>query len=143
MSFSEKAAEAIRESGGRMTAQRQHIINVLGSTTERLDAEAIFEQVRQEDSSVSLATVYRTLGTLEAVGLIRQHYISKEHDRKYYEPITDSYYITCRQCHHVTGFQSPLIAELRQDLEARFGLTDINICVCVDGVCRTCHARTN
>ena len=76
MSFSEKAADAIREAGGRMTAQRQHIIDLLGSASERLDAEGLFEQARVLDPAISLATVYRTLSTLESVGLIRQTYIS-------------------------------------------------------------------
>jgi Fe2+ or Zn2+ uptake regulation protein len=140
MSFSEKAAEAIRETGGRMTPQRQHIIDLLGSADERLDAETIFERVRRKDSSVSLATVYRTLGTLENVGLIRQTYISKDHERKYYEPVAGSYYITCRQCRRVHGFQSALIETLKAELETRYGLSDINICVCVDGVCANCQS---
>ena len=141
MSFSEKAADAIREAGGRMTAQRQHIIDLLGSATERLDAEGLFEQARLADASISLATVYRTLSTLESVGLIRQTYISKEHERKYYEPVAEAYYFTCRECRRVIGFRSDHIAALKQELQARFGLSDINVCTCVDGICPTCQAR--
>ena len=61
MSFSEKAADAIRQSGGRMTAQRQQIIDLLENASQRLDAEALYDQARRNDPSISLATVYRTL----------------------------------------------------------------------------------
>jgi Fur family ferric uptake transcriptional regulator len=141
MSFSEKAADAIREAGGRMTAQRQQIIDLLETTSQRLDAEGLFEQARLRDPAISLATVYRTLSTLESVGLIRQQYISKDHERKYYEPVADSYYFTCRECHRVISFQSDYIATLRQELEAKLGVTDIHICTCVDGICPSCKAR--
>ena len=141
MSFSEKAADAIREAGGRMTAQRQHIIDLLGSASERLDAEGLFEQARVLDPAISLATVYRTLSRLESVGLIRQTYISKEHERKYYEPVAESYYFTCRECHRVIGFRSDHIAQLKHELQARFGLGDINVCTCVDGICPSCQAK--
>jgi len=141
MSFSEKAADAIREAGGRMTAQRQHIIELLGSTSQRLDAEGLFEQARQRDPAISLATVYRTLSTLESVGLIRQTYISKEHERKYYEPVAEAYYFTCRECHRVIGFQSDHITALKQELQVRFGLGDVNVCTCVDGICPSCQAK--
>ena len=141
MSFSEKAADAIREAGGRMTAQRQHILDLLEGTSERLDAEGLFEQARQRDPAISLATVYRTLSTLESVGLIRQQYISKDHERKYYEPVSDAYYFTCRECHRVIGFQSEHIAALKQELQERYGLGDIHVCTCVDGLCPSCQAK--
>ena len=87
LSFTENASKAIRASGGRMTAQRKLIINLLASADEHLDAESLYDLAKAQDTSISLATVYRTLNVLEQADLVQQRYISREHERKYYEPV--------------------------------------------------------
>lgn len=141
MSFRDKAASAIREAGGRMTAQREQIIDLLAHSSQRLDAESIYDVMRGQDASISLATVYRTLSALEAAGLLRQHYISKDHERKYYETAADAYPFTCRECRTSISFQSDHIAALKQELQTRYGLADVHICTCVDGICPACQTK--
>ena len=141
MSFMERAEEAIRAAGGRMTAQRQVIIEVLAGATERLDADSLYQLARQQEAGINLATVYRTLNTLETAGLIRQQYISPDHDRKYYTLAAEAYHFTCRSCHRVIAFSSAEIDELKQRLENDFHIQALNACVCVDGLCPECRAR--
>lgn len=141
MGFVDKASEAIRASGGRMTPQRQIIIDVLDSAAERLDAEGLYQLAHERDTGINLATVYRTLSVLEAAGLIRQHYISPEHDRKYYSVNTRLYHFTCRSCHRVFSFQTDLVEELKRNLEQMLNVQALNACVCVDGLCPDCQAQ--
>lgn len=141
MSFIDHAYEAIRESGGRITPQRRLVIELLASATDRLDAEGLYEFARAQDDRISLATVYRTLSTLEAAGLIRQRHISRDHERKYYEPVTDVYHFTCRRCRHVITFNTTLVDALRQQLMDDYDVHALNVCVCVDGLCPQCHAE--
>ena len=142
MTFLEKASEAIRESGGRMTNQRQIIVELLADSNEDLDADGLYQCAHQRDASISLATVYRTLNTLEAAGLVRQHYNSREHERKVYQLVEadTGYHFTCRNCRRVIHFQSPLVQEIQQILEAEFGVQVSNACVCMDGLCPECQA---
>lgn len=142
MSFGERAVEALRQAGGRLTPQRQLLIDLLASAEEPLDAEALYALARAQDTSVSLATVYRTLSALEAAGLVRPRYLSPRHDRKYIEPVAeDVYHFTCRNCHRVISFSTALVDALRRELEARLRVETLNACLCVDGLCPACREQ--
>lgn len=145
MSFLEKASQAIRDSGGRMTTQRQIILELLDSTDEHLDAEGLYQLAHTRDASISLATVYRTLNALEAAGVVQQRYQSREHGRKVVEPVhaEEEYHFTCRICRRVIAFQSELIQALKQQLEIEFNVQVFNACVCVDGLCPDCRALSS
>lgn len=141
MSFQERASDAIRASGGRMTRQRSIIIDLLATASHRLDAESLYEQARQSDDSIHLATVYRTLDTLEAAGLVRQQYISTQHERKYVTLTAEPFHVTCRRCGRVFAFRSSLIDELRHQVETELNMLTFHACVCVDGLCAECSAQ--
>ena len=143
-SFLDEASKAIRESGGRMTNQREVIIHLLEENQQHLDAEGLYHQAYEQDNSISLATVYRTLNTLEDAGLIKPGYISQDHDRKVYEPLDNGehYHFTCRNCHKVIEFRTELIEELRQRLSAELDIEIVHACVCFDGLCPDCRQES-
>jgi Fur family ferric uptake transcriptional regulator len=141
VSFVERASEVIRAAGGRITEQRQLIIELLAQAHERIDAERLYQLAQQSDESINLATVYRTLNTLEEMGLIREQYISPGHERKYYTLAAETYHLTCRRCHKVIAFTSDVIETLRHQLETDLQVKTFNICMCVDGLCPDCQAE--
>lgn len=141
MSFADKAVDALREAGGRITPQRQLIIETLTRAHNQLDAEKLYRAVRRQDQSVSLATVYRTLSALEALGLIRTRYISSDHERKYIETVSPRYHFTCKNCHKVMSFTTSLVDDLKRELEHTLNVEVTNACVCIDGLCPDCLER--
>lgn len=141
MSFQEKAIEAIRLAGGRLTTQRQTLIELLAAVSERIDAETLYQRALEHDPDINLATVYRTLDTLETAHLIRAQYISPDHERKYFTLVLEPYHFTCRQCHRVIPFASKFVDLLKQQLETELHVRPINACVCIEGVCPDCQAR--
>lgn len=68
-----KLADALRASGVRVTRQRAVLLQVLAEAHDHPDAFEIHRRAREIDSSVSLATVYRTLTALEGKGLVHRH----------------------------------------------------------------------
>lgn len=146
MAFLDEATAALRRAGKRVTDQRKLIIATLAEANERLDAEAVYQRVREADSSVSIATVYRTLNILEEAGLLQQRYLSREHDRKYFELPVDTvehkqFQFTCNRCGAVIPFTTLHIARLKRELESTLGVRVENICSCVDGLCPECLAN--
>lgn len=143
MSFVEEASGAIRESGGRFTAQRRLIVELLAESTGHLDADRLYHLAHQRDTSVSLATVYRTLNVLEDAGLIDQRYFSPDHERKYYEPATaeEHYHFTCRVCRRVIEFESDFVDAIRRQLAEEIGVRVDHACVCLEGLCHDCLAQ--
>ncbi|QBY02736.1 transcriptional repressor [Rhodophyticola sp. CCM32] len=65
-------ARLLREAGLRVTQQRTVIIAILATADDHPNADDVFVKARLLDDTVSVATVYRTMATLEAAGVIRK-----------------------------------------------------------------------
>ena len=65
--------KALREAGLRITGQRKALLEVLVKADDHPDANELHRRAHDINPSVSLATVYRTLSTLEAQGVIDRH----------------------------------------------------------------------
>ena len=141
MTFLERASEAIRTAGGRMTEQRQTIIELLATASGRIDAETLQQQAQVRNPAINLTTVYRTLDVLEAAHLICVQYIFPDHSRKYFTLALEPYHFACRRCHRVTAFTSDLIELLKQRLETELQVKTFNACVCIEGLCAKCQAE--
>ena len=63
---------ALRESGLRLTHQRLEVVREVARSDEHPDVETIYLAVRERVPTISLDTVYRTLATLNGLGLVRR-----------------------------------------------------------------------
>ncbi len=61
------------EKGLRMTDQRRTIARVLSEADDHPDAEELHRRANALDSSISLATVYRTVKLFEEYNIIERH----------------------------------------------------------------------
>jgi Fe2+ or Zn2+ uptake regulation protein len=142
MAFLEEASAAIRASGGRFTPQRQMIVQLLENEKGHLDADALYHLAYQQDSSISLATVYRTLNVLKEAGLIDQRRFSAGRKRAAYEPATaEHFHLTCRQCGQVIEFQTGLARMLQDELEATLNVQVDQVAIDVEGLCESCRRQ--
>ena len=64
--------DGLRASGAKITAQRIAICNWLLNTNTHPTANAVYEAIRDDFPTMSLATVYNTLSLLEGLGLLHQ-----------------------------------------------------------------------
>ena len=130
----------LHSKGMRLTGQRKLILQVLEEAGGHLDAEAVFERAHKRDQRVSLATVYRTLQLLKEMGLVDQHYTSREHLREVYEPVgaEEHYHFSCLKCGKVVEFKSLLIDRARKQLAQELGINILHGCACFEGYCAGC-----
>jgi len=68
----ERFSTALRSSGFRLTHQRLEVVREVASTDAHPDADCVFQRVRERVPTISLDTVYRTLGTLTDLGLVNR-----------------------------------------------------------------------
>lgn len=68
----EELIQAIHARGGKVTPQRLAVYQALASDTSHPTAEAIHDRIRESMPTVSLATVYKTLNELVAMGELRR-----------------------------------------------------------------------
>ncbi|MGF1504979.1 MAG: transcriptional repressor [Chloroflexi bacterium] len=142
MTFIEQASDAIRDSGGRMTRQRRIIIEQIAGA--QWDAESLYAELTAAGEEVSLATVYRTLSVLEGAGLLQQRYLSPDHERRVYVPLTtlQTHHFTCKGCGKVIPFETDIVGRLSSELAAGMGLQVTSGCICVEGYCVDCQEET-
>lgn len=72
----EKIIQKLREKGCRITKQRQMILEVILSEGCS-SCKEIYYEVKKEDGSVGISTVYRMVGLLEEIGAICRENIYK------------------------------------------------------------------
>ena len=133
----------LRATGHRITAQRQIVLEVVETSAEHLDAEAIYQRAREKDPRISLATVYRTLTVLKDKGLIEQRFLARDHAREHYEPVgaPEHYHFTCLGCREVIEFQSPQVRQISTALRRELGIEVAHACICLEGYCQTCTEK--
>jgi len=56
--------------GIRMTNQRQIIVGVIENSEDHPDVDQLYRRAVEEDTTISIATVYRTVKLLEEAGII-------------------------------------------------------------------------
>jgi Fe2+ or Zn2+ uptake regulation protein len=62
----------LQANGYRLTGPRYIIIQTLAVSNKALNASDIFDQARKSQPTISLVSIYRTLGKLEKLGLIQR-----------------------------------------------------------------------
>ncbi len=78
------------EKNMRMTTQRRVIARVLSFAQDHPDVEEVHRRAVEVDSSVSIATVYRTVRLFEEAGILERHDFGDGRSR--YEEATDDHH---------------------------------------------------
>ncbi len=139
--FSTQAKAAIAAEGGRMTLQRQIILDVIDRSRVHLTADDITARAQRLDRTINPSTVYRTLSLLKARGLIKARYYDQDSHREVFEPTpnTEHYHFTCSRCGQVIEFESKHVPALRAQLQNDFGVEVRTACLCLTGLCAKCR----
>jgi Fur family ferric uptake transcriptional regulator len=141
--FVDQARQAIAAEGGRMTSQRQIILDVIAGSHEHLTADDITARAQRLDRSINPSTVYRTLALLKERGLLKSRYYDQDNHREVFEPAPDTehYHFTCTRCGKVIEFESKHVPALRAQLQDEFGVEVQTACLCLTGLCDQCRGK--
>lgn len=69
------------DAGLKMTGQRRAILEVLERADDHPSVETVYLRSKERDSSISIATVYRTLNLLDQMNLVKKHDFNENHAR--------------------------------------------------------------
>ena len=130
---------AFQAAGRRLTSQRRLILEVLEDSDEHLDAESLYVRAKVHNPGISLATVYRTLAVLKEMDLVEEHRLGEEH--AHYESVRNGphYHFTCLTCGKVIEFDTPLVAQAKQELSAQKGVHVTGAHLHLSGYCAQCQ----
>lgn len=134
----EDLALLFKDSGRKMTAQRQCIFRVLQGNEEHPSAEAVYEAARAEMPTISLKTVYLTLHELAAMGEIAAMDVGTGTVR--FDPNVEGahHHLVCRSCGKVRDLHAAM-GELEVPVGATQGFQVDGAEVVFRGLCRDCR----
>lgn len=140
--MSEQVVARLRDAGHRITAPRRAVVEVVCASEDALSPAEVFERARGLCPSLGLVTVYRTLDTLAALGLVRR--VHTEDGCHGYASARQrhGHHLVCRECSQVVEFSGcglePMIAEMSRQtgFEIEHHLLELV------GRCPACQAPT-
>jgi Fur family ferric uptake transcriptional regulator len=127
----------IQQKGLRKTTQRDAIIEAAFNTTEHYTAEELLTMARKIDSSVSRATVYRTLPLLVECGVLKEMDFGK--DYKFYDPNYVDHpnhnHLICVDCNKIVEFDDVNIDTLETCISKRLGFSVERKTIRIEATC--------
>jgi Fur family ferric uptake transcriptional regulator len=98
--------ERCAKAGLKMTGQRRIILKVLDGAQDHPSVEDVYERAKALDSTISIATVYRTLSLLDELDLVIRHEFQEGYSR--YEVNWDHH-------HHLIDLETGEVHEFQND----------------------------
>lgn len=136
----DRVGDRLRERGLRWTPQRRVVISVLAETDGHVTGAALVDRCREREPATIPSTVYRTLGVLEELGLVRHGHDPNGREEYHVQPVEEHGHLHCADCGATWEISDPGAAAMTGALRAADGF-EIDIGhVTLVGRCRECAA---
>ena len=132
-----------RPVGKRTTAQRKLLLDLIQRADGHLDADELYRRAREQESTISLSTVYRNLKLFKSLGLVEERHLVEEHHHYEVKPAVEHHHLVCMGCGEVIEFVSPLVERMKRQVsrDNDFEITDTQIDM--RGYCARCRQGAN
>lgn len=136
--------QLLRSHDLRRTPQRQVTLEAINDLAGHATADQIVDRVRRKLPSISPSTVYRTLATLEEVGVVCHAHLG--HTASVYHVGTAGLHqhLVCERCGALQEVDDAITGPFADQLKRKFGFHANFTHFAVLGECRACASgRTN
>lgn len=106
--------------GLKMTGPRKTILKVLDESMDHPSVEAVYERAKAIDSSISIATVYRTLNMLDELDLVTRHEFNESFSR-YETNMEHHHHLIDLETGQVIEFQNSELEKLKERIAKEMG----------------------
>ena len=136
----------LSERGYKMTPQRKEILGIFVERGGHMSAEDVYGVLRERESEIGLATVYRALDLLSELGILVRmdfgdgcaRYELSTSDPK----VHHHHHLICLKCKKVIEFEEDLLEDLEADIALKSDFEIVNHEVKFFGYCSECRARS-
>ncbi|MDW7712582.1 MAG: Fur family transcriptional regulator [Deferrisomatales bacterium] len=138
--YTERIMGRLREEGLKVTPQRIAVLRYMDGNRSHPSVEEIHREVSTVFPTISLATVYNTLDTLEKIGEVQA--VTIDPSRKHYDPDTrPHHHLMCTDCHKIADVFADYVSLLRvpEGLASQFRVAGATVHFL--GVCRDCSEK--
>lgn len=129
----------LRARSCRITPQRVAIIRTFLNSDEHPSVERVFEQVRRDFPTTSLATVYKTVSLLKDVGEILEIGFADGGNRYDGHRPTPHPHLICTRCRKIMDPEVSLLEQLTAEVERTSGYRVVSHQLEFFGICPDCQ----
>lgn len=126
----------------RNTWQRERVRDALADARGFVSAQNLHAALREENTGIGLATVYRALAGLAAAG--QADSLQSPDGEALYRACTMSghhHHLICRSCGLAVEIEATAVEQWARDTAARHGFRDAEHVVDIFGLCEACAAE--
>ena len=132
--------DALQASGFRLTAPRRAIVALMADSPRALGPADVYQQARAAYPRLGLVTVYRTLETLEQLGLVERVHLPDGCHRYLRAAQGHQHFLLCTSCGLVCTFAGDDLARLTSRVASESGFTINDHWLQLFGLCPECDA---
>jgi Fe2+ or Zn2+ uptake regulation protein len=133
----ERIIDELRGRGERITPARRAVIDELASAEGHLTADDLVDRVHATVPSAHRATIYRTMDTLERLGVVEHTHLG--HGRAIYHLAEDAHpHLVCERCGAVVQLASNALAGIEEEVRQRHGFVLLAHHFALVGRCQAC-----
>jgi Fur family peroxide stress response transcriptional regulator len=127
-----------REAGGKLTRQREAVLQVVRDRDDHPTAREIFQSARLRLPTISYATVYNSLRFLKEAGLVYEINFGNSASR--YDRETDRHdHAICNDCGKLVDFDLPQAVELMRAAARKSKFKPASVHLTLRGLCPDCR----
>ena len=138
MSCEQATAQALRESGHRLTPQRLMILSVIRHSELHVTASEIYDQVKASYPYIDVSTVYRTLSVLKQMRLVSETDMGGGEYRYEWINHLRHHHLICRGCDKVVLLDHKYWENIGADIMADYGFQPDIDHIALFGICHEC-----
>lgn len=138
----ENLAALFKEKNLKLTPQRYAIYKYLKSTKAHPSAEMIYEALRPDFPTMSLATVYKTVKTLIELGVVQELNVGEDNFR-FDANVENHPHIVCIDCGRVDDIEDAIFEHLNKEVENYTNYKIKTHKLYFYGVCPKCQGEQN
>lgn len=131
----------LKDSDCRLTPQRVALLRLIASSDGHPSAANLYEQIKVQFPTTSLATVYKTLHLLKELGEVLELGFSNDDNRYDGSRPYPHPHLICVRCHSIMDPQVSLVDDLTQEVADQTGFEVIGHRLDFYGVCPKCRGR--
>tara|TARA_Y100001934_G_scaffold255593_1_gene322771 strand:- start:1571 stop:2017 length:447 start_codon:yes stop_codon:yes gene_type:complete len=125
----------------RWTPQRQLILEVFLQQEGHIPIEKLHENIQDQDKTIGIATLYRTMKLLVDSGLADIHTFNEKTTYERLYQVKHHDHLICNICEKTVEFEHPLIEKYQLEICERHGFTMKSHKMELFGICNECKNK--
>ncbi|MCI1930311.1 MAG: transcriptional repressor [Clostridia bacterium] len=137
-------SENLKQSGLKITKQRVAILDILDKSKQPIAAEEVYENLKSNNISINLSTVYRTLELLTSKNLVLKVSIDGN-SKSLFETnnMMHKHYLICTECKKILDIYYCPLENYEKELEQETHFKISGHRLDIYGLCPQCQKKIN